>query len=592
MSHAAARAGVAPNFTASQGTIKPSLIAFPNASNVTLEDSRLLNIQGFDLNSIVNFRSCTNITVSNLISYGCEAWQILSSFNTAQDPNSLFLVQSSIFGSSISGGIYVTYHNLTVRDTVFDKLVQPLNSSLDTVLHHDNTDGSFTTIHNCTFSNLQSLGKYTPSSVGIFTANLLISNSTFANCTAFFSIVNIGNLPLLNGSYLSNGSATIDGCMFVGNNAFQSSVYMIGKEDNPTQQLNLYNTRFTGNMANYGGAVTTFAVGTVQVVGCVFEDNLAAWGLSAFYVYGWVQQLTYFTMRDSKFINNNGTRMAVADPEATGITDTAECGGLYLSSCKCVGITNSVFANNIGKGLCVHGQLGSSPDCSNSDPVFFNQSTISGPADETFLTDFLGRYADLVITVDIRNSDFSNNTDPFLTRSDAEPGDVQPIDYLTGGGGLDIQDVLFTVLSSNTFSSNRGRQGAAVHLDTCFTTYIWNCSFNGNIATGQGGALALVNSHSKGLLVANSTFSNGEALFGGAIYGDVGAAITISNNSQLVNNYATTGGGAIFCDNCQSLTLELQTKLSHNRAGSSGGAVYCDGCILMTATNMLMTQNR
>ena len=64
MSHAAARAGVAPNYTASQGTIKPSLIAFPNASNVTLEDSRLLNIQGFDLNSIVNFRSCTNITVS------------------------------------------------------------------------------------------------------------------------------------------------------------------------------------------------------------------------------------------------------------------------------------------------------------------------------------------------------------------------------------------------------------------------------------------------------------------------------------------------------------------------------------------------
>ena len=480
--------GVTPNFTLSQQTTKPGLIVFKNASNVSLEDSRLINIQGLDLNSLVTFTSCVNVTVSNMTSYGCEAWQVLARFNKPQDTSSLFLVQASSFTSSESGSIYVIYHNLTVKDTVFDSLATFGNS---TVLHHDNTDGSFTTIENCTFSNTQSLGEYSSSAVGIFRPNLLISHSRFINCIAAHAIVDIMNFPLLNGSYPANGTATIEGCTFYGNKASQSCLYMIGKESTPNQQLNLYNSRFVGNTANYGAAVTTFAVGTVQVVACVFEANFAAWGLSALYVYGWVQQLTYFTMRNSVFRNNNGTRTTLASTEDTGITDTAECGGVYLSSCKCVGITDSVFENNVGKGLCIHGQLGSSPNCYNSDPVLFSKTTIAGPTNEHFLTNFLDRYDDLVITVDIRRSHFTNNTDAFLTRTTAEPEAVQPIDYLTGGAGVDIQAVLFTVLSSNTFSRNRGRQGSALHLDTCFMTYVWNSTFDSNSATGQGRALTL-----------------------------------------------------------------------------------------------------
>ena len=123
---------------------------------------------------------------------------------------------------------------------------------------------------------------------------------------------------------------------------------------------------------------------TVQVFGCTFEGNYSFWGLSSFYVYGWVDRITYFTMHDSSFIGNNGTRISLPDPEGAGITDNAECGGLYLSSCKCAGISNSTFQNNVGTGLCVHGQLGTSRDCAGSDPYFFNGSTISGPQAEPF----------------------------------------------------------------------------------------------------------------------------------------------------------------------------------------------------------------
>lgn len=399
---------------------------------MTLEDSRLLDLKFTGLGSIVNFINCTNITVSNLTSQGCNAYQILSSFNTVAEANSQFLVQLSSFTNSPSGAVYVTYHNLTVRDTVFDSLVAAVNSSVDAAVHHDNTDGSFLAIHNCSFTNIQILGKYAPNVVGVDRSNLVILDSHFINCTASYAIVNIEGSALLNGSFLANETTTVDGCSFVNCSAAQGALYLLGKDSNPTQQMNLYNSKFIGNEALYGGAVTLFAVGTVQVVGCSFENNYAIWGLSAFYVYGWVQQVTYFTMHDSSFIANNGTRSALADPEQTGITDTAECSGLYLSSCKCVGIANSTFESNIGIGLCVHGQLGSSPDCSNSDPVLFNQSTIAGPSAEVFLDDFLDRYDDLVITVDIRDSHFSDNTDAFLTRTSAEPKQVLPLDYLTG----------------------------------------------------------------------------------------------------------------------------------------------------------------
>ena len=583
-------AGVSPVFTAQTKT-KFALLLFEHVNNVTLRDSTVSGVSIPGLGSIVTFSNSSNITVSNLTTYGCVADHILTSTGTQAQTNSQFLVLSSCFSNSRAGAISVVWQHLTLKDSIFDGLIAAENSSVETIVHHNNTDGSFLAIDNCTFANIQSLGNSMSVAMSTTRPQLMMTGSRFINCSASYAVVNIRQMPLMNGSYLANETATVTGSSFVNCSALQGALYMLGNNANPTQQMNLYHSRFTDNQASYGAAVTLFAVGIVQVVGCLFSNNYAVWGLSAFYVYGWVQQVTYFTMHDSVFSDNNGTRSALADPQQTGITDTAECGGLYLSSCKCVGIPNSSFESNTGIGLCVHGQLGSSPDCSSSDPLFFNQSTIGSPSDEAFLEHFLGRYDDLVITVDIRGSEFLDNTDAFLTRTTAEPDAVQPIDFLSGGAGLDIQEVLFTVLSSNVFRHNSGRQGSGLQLDTCFASFIWNSTFDNNTATGQGGAVALVNSHTTGLLIANSTLSNGQALFGGALYADVGADVTISS-SQVIGNHAVTDGGAIFCDDCQQLQLEQQTLIQYNTAEGAGGAVFCDNCILMTANAVTMTDNR
>ena len=180
----------------------------------------------------------------------------------------------------------MTYGNVTVSNTVFDKLVAAPNSTVDTVVHHDNTDGSFLTIRNCTFSNLQSFGTHASNTVGVSLqphCDQLTLRQLFSALCCFQH----GNFALLNGSYMTNETATFDDCAFVNCKSLQGTLYMLGKLSNPTQQLNLYNSQFSGNEASFGGAVTAFAVGIVQVVGCMFDNNIANWGLSAVYIHGW-----------------------------------------------------------------------------------------------------------------------------------------------------------------------------------------------------------------------------------------------------------------------------------------------------------------
>ena len=431
--HLTLPAGVNATFTSLQAAERTALITFPSADNVTLQDSNFLSIQLDDLGSIIAFRGSSNTVISNLTSSGCTGDNIISSSATDNDASSQMLVQSSQFINSSAGAIWASNCSLTVTDTAFDTLNTPRATVTDAVLHHENEDGSLLSIHNCSFSNSQTSANQSSATVLLLRPNLMLSASQFVNCTAQDAAVSIGITSSSYSNFLPNQTATIDSCTFTRCNAQQGAVHMLADESAAfAQQMNLYHNTFESNRALYGGAVTLISVGTVEVIGCSFHSNHAVWGLSSFYVYGGNQQATYFTMQDSIFTANNGTRLMLADPHFSGIMDISECGGLYLSSCKCVGISNSTFDSNIGIGLCVQGQMGSDPDCSNSDPVFFNQSTIADTHEQELLTNFLHRYQNLTISVDIRGSSFVNNTDAFLTRTSPEPMEAQPIDYLTG----------------------------------------------------------------------------------------------------------------------------------------------------------------
>ncbi|DBA73772.1 TPA: hypothetical protein ACH3X2_009743 [Trebouxia sp. C0005] len=367
---------------------------------------------------------------------------------------------------------------------------------------------------------------------------------------------------------------------------------MLGYDKDPQQTMNIYNSFFVQNYGySLGGAVTLFAVGTVNIQGCLFQGNRARTGLGAVYAYGYPLQVTSLTVLYSLFYGNNGTQEALAPTESAALTDTAECGGLYASYCQCVATSGSFFENNIGTGMCVHSHGSTAGSCVKAGSDFFNVSTIVDADGDAFVQTFMGRYNDIDMGLDIRDCSFTNNSAAFLTRT-APESETEPVDFLTGGAALDVLDVQFSFMSNNVFKNNIGRQGSGANLDTCFFSMFWNNTFDSNTATQQGAAIALVNSHNLGVMVANSTLTNGQAVTGGAIYGDAGATITITNGSQLTNNQAVTDGGGVYCDSCQALLLQLDSNISGNHAGGSGGAAYCTSCVTLTAVGVSMSDNR
>ena len=313
------------------------------------------------------------------------------------------------------------------------------------------------------------------------------------------------------------------------------------------------------------------------------------WLGGAIYVYGWPNQVANFIMYDSTFVENNGTQTAHG-AQIAGITDTGECGGVLLSSCRCIGISNAVFANNTGTGLCVYGHDASLGHCEGNFPVLLNRSISAGAYTKDYINNFLGPFHTMDMGLNIQNSVFLNNTAAALSR--CGPDYIQPVDPLAGGAGLDMKHTQFSVLSNLTFAGNHGLQGSGMHLDSCFATVVWNSTFHNNSATAEGGGIATVSSHGPGLLLGNSTLSNNLAVSGGAVYGDSGASVTISNSTQIVSNQAITDGGAVFCDACNVLSVVAGSSMGSNQAGGVGGGCYCSSCVLLRVQQSYLTNNR
>lgn len=310
-----------------------------------------------------------------------------------------------------------------------------------------------------------------------------------------------------------------------------------------------------------------------------------------FYGAGNIQRVTRVHIINSSFTANNATNIEASVPG--GIFDVGECAGAHISSCSCVGILNSTFEDNTGTGLCLRDISGTcevGKGQSSAFPPLFNRFTIASSQNTPMIDQFLSNDASISVALDIRRSTFRHNTAASLTRQYDEP--TQPQDPLAGGAAIDILAVPFSIIASNTFEANRGRQGSAVHLDSCTATVIWDGTFNGNTATHEGGAIASVNSHGRGVLLGESNITSSSALSGGSIYADSGASVIITSGCQLSNNVATTTGGAVNCVGCQNMTVQLGSVASSNQAQQSGGACYCDGCTVFHLSDIELENNR
>ncbi len=314
------------------------LVQFSNTANLTLGDTRLINVNNTELSAIILFQNTTNVTVNNLVTYGCSSGYILQFDDIMDDlSGNLVQLQRSNFSNSPAGGITIGNHSLFVQDTTFDTLA---------AINHDNADGATLSVSSCSFNNVAS-------AINLAQARLSLTYSNITNSGGGYAVVVIYS----DGASVSDNTSqivTIDTCQFLYNNASQGALYMLGYDNNPQQTLNIYNSNFSQNYGllynMLGGAVTVYAVEVVNIERCWFQANRARTGLGAVYVYGFETHVTSLTVLDIIFLGNNGAQEALAPTELAALTDTGECGGLYASYCQCVAISGCVLKITLALG--------------------------------------------------------------------------------------------------------------------------------------------------------------------------------------------------------------------------------------------------
>ncbi len=175
------------------------------------------------------------------------------------------------------------------------------------------------------------------------------------------------------------------------------------------------------------------------------------------------------------------------------------------------------------------------------------------------------------------------------------------------------------VIVNTEFTNNHAKKGTGGAIDAQYAMTVDGCTFTGNSATGNGGAIryssgepvSITNSNffnntttvaasdtagggalmfqngPKSVVIENCLFDGNQATksVGGAILLNSGTKMTVTG-CTFTNNYSATKGGAI---NARISTEITDCTFTGNSSGISGGAV--ESLATMTVTNVEFTEN-
>ena len=266
----------------------------------------------------------------------------------------------------------------------------------------------------------------------------------------------------------------------------------------------------------------------------------------------------------------------------------AEAGGaIYAQENSTINVDNVDFIGNVSDGGAIHAQQGSYITVDNSNFINNDGASIS---DKEYATGAISLFAfgELRIT----NSHFEGNkgfnggaihvtsSDLFVENSTFVDNDSTPgkdrINYIPGAGGAIYADAatvprdekFYGLLPEHELEGEQ--EGGVISVN--------NSHFEGNRASGQGGAMALWGYSQDQVIVTNNTVIDNEVILnkdnmaeGGGIwlmgYG------TVENNT-ITNNRSEDKGGGLFIWGEVPTTVS-NTTFSNNQA-ALGGAIYSD----------------
>lgn len=330
-----------------------------------------------------------------------------------------------------------------------------------------------------------------------------------------------GSLSDANGTYTSNSCAAGSG---------GGAIQWAGADANFTGS-----TFKTNQSPSYRGGALYASSGVLRFSGCLFSGNTS--GSRGGALRGENVTLSF---TDSNFTSNtsslNGGALSAEDSNVT--------------TTRCAFTSNQ--SNGNGGGAC-HADKGTWTDGNSS--YASNQATHDGGA-------FLWEEANGTIA----DSNFTSNQN---TTSN-------------GGGALSVEKASPTLIRCR-FTSNETKaisSGGAIKLDNASPS-ISHCVFTGNVAsTNNGGAIGL-NSTSSPTLSHNEFHNNSAATYGGALYVNGAANLSVTN-SLFRGNHATSGG-AVSSWTSSDLTFS-NCRFLGNEANATSDSSANGGAVMLTSS--------
>lgn len=371
-------------------------------------------------------------------------------------------------------------------------------------------------IQKCYFKNNIIINSDISSSNGgaaIYTSNYGITTVKYCNFTNNKSnwgnailVGNEGNLYVTYSNFTSNIADANKGS----SNKNKGGAISVG-----SGYLEVGNSYFYNNKADIGGAISINSGQPALIYSSIFQLNHAYTQGGAINNYGTL------TIKDTKFIKNNGTRRGGA------ILDIGN-NDVLLENCNF--IDNRVLTTKInGTSMVPQGgaiSISGSSKYYIRNSIFNHSSAYYGGA----------IYSETgAAKIEITGTLFHNNTAHYGTSI-----------IISGETSLDM--------NNDSFNYNRClRKGGAIILNGSSISNINNTKFYNNSVTvngdGEGGAI-YIECYTT-LYLDNCDFSKNYAnLRGGVIYSASVATVTISK-SNITNNIATTGS-AIYIDNTKN----------------------------------------
>ncbi|OEC87354.1 MULTISPECIES: beta strand repeat-containing protein [Methanobacterium] len=434
-------------------------------------------------------------------------------------------------GNSTTGGAIENYGNLTATNCIFTGNTAGWDGTNTNYGGAINNQGTLT-VNNCIFNNNSArVGGAIYNSPD---STLNVNNSIFTD-----------NTGKLGGAIYNHGSSTVKDSTFTKNTAQRGGAIFNLNYD---LLLNVDNCIFTDNDAasNFGGAIYNNA-GNVTVKDSTFTDN------SALNKGGSVYNEGLFNVISCKFTGNTadygGAIYNWDTLNIKGSTFTGNCastsGGAIYNIKGILNATNSTFMqNNATQGGAIYNN-----GTSTFTGCIFNNNTVSA------IGDAIGGAINNIGTLAVINCTFNNNS--ASGNYNAMGGAICNLCQVSNSGSSSVN---CTVTNCTFKGNIAQIGGAICNLCQVINSSsgsvnctVTNCTFTSNTATDyDGGAICNRCSARGGSGFTNCTvtgciFTNNTAVVGGALSNS--ASTLNANFNRFYNNTAATSGNALYCNN-------------------------------------------